>query len=160
MARRKTRGRKTRRRSKSGINLINAAELYITTGVLTQAAFGVDPLSFVTGRTSGFGSSYNGSQPEYQMNMYRPSNDGTMITLPELLGVDSQGAIVPFGGFGGALVPQMQSNVAAYGGLGKVAINTVLIKAGFTVAKKLTSKQRSATNKGLKMLGLKGTVSV
>jgi hypothetical protein len=141
--------------------LINAAELYITTGVLTQAAFGVDPLSFVTGRTSGFGSSgASGQQPAYQYNMYRPSNDGTMITLPELLGVDAQGAIVPFGGFGGALIPQMQSNVAAYGGLGKVAINTVLIKAGFTVAKKLTSKQRTATNKGLKMLGLKGTVSV
>jgi len=160
MARRRTRTRKTRtRRTKRGFNLMNAAELYVTTNILTESMFAVNPLQFLTGRTSGFALNYGQGQPDYQNNVYRPIADGTATTLPELLGVDSNGTSIPFGGVR-PLMPTIQTNLAAYGGLGKVAVNTIVVKAGFTIAKKLLSKQRRVLNEGIKAVGLKGSVSV
>ena len=133
---------------------MNAAELYVTTNILTESMFAVNPLQFLTGRTSGFALNYGQSgMPDYQNNVYRPIADGTATTLPELLGVDSNGTSIP-------LMPTIQTNLAAYGGLGKVAVNTIVVKAGFTIAKKLLSKQRRVLNEGIKAVGLKGSVSV
>ena len=169
MARRKSR-KSNRRRStgKSGINVVNAAELYLTTSIMTQSLFAVDPITFVTGKTSNSLTQRQGNLTStYNLMGYAPQLDGTKITLPELLGRDSDGlsgvyskATVPFGGLGGPLGAQIKTNVAAYGGLSSVLINTVLVKGGFTVGKRLLSKQRTVLRKGLKMAGLKGTVTV
>ena len=48
MARRKMR-RKTRRRSKSGFNLVNALELYVQTDVITRNVMGTNPFTALTG---------------------------------------------------------------------------------------------------------------
>jgi len=161
MARRRTSRKKpTRRRSKRGLNLVNAAELYLTTNVLTKSMFGANPFEFVTGRTSGF-ASYSTSQsgPAWQQNMYRPGSDGTIMTLPELLGVNSANTTVAFG-TNDAIMPQIQNNLANFGGIGNVVTQTILLKVGFTVAKKMLRKQRTVLNKGIDMMGMKGTVSV
>jgi len=161
MARRRTSRKKpTRRRSKRGLNVVNAAELYLQTNILTKSMFGANPLEFVTGRTSGFGlSGPGGEMPDYLTNVYRPGSDGSILTLPELLGVNSANYTVPFGG-SDAIMPQIQNNLANFGGIGKVLTQTIVLKAGFTIGKKLLRKQRTVMNEGIKMLGLKGTVSV
>lgn len=161
MARRRTSRKKpTRRRSKRGFNVVNAAELYLTTNVLTKSMFGATPLEFLTGRTSGF-ASYSTSQagPAYQQNMYRPASDGSIMTLPELLGINSANTTVAFG-TNDPILPQIQNNLANFGGIGNVVAQTFLLKVGFTVGKKLLRKQRTVMNDGIKMMGLKGTVSV
>lgn len=160
MARRRTSRKKTsRRRRKSGLNLVNAAELYLTTNVLTKSMFGANPFQFVTGRTSGWGLAQNGNMPDYLVNQYRPASDGAILTLPELLGVDGPNYQVSFGG-NDAIMPQIQTNLANFGGIGNVVTQTVLLKVGFTVGKKLLRKQRTVLNKGINLMGLKGSVSV
>ena len=161
MARRRTSRKKAARRtSKRGFNVVNAAELYLQTGIFTQAVFGANPYSFITGRTSGFGlSGAQGQMPSYQSNTYRPASDGSILTLPELLGVDSANSVIAFGG-NDTIMPQIRNNIANYGGLPKVLIQSVVLKAGFTIGKKLMRKQRTAINSGIKMMGLKGSVSV
>lgn len=157
MARRRTSRKKTRRTSKRGFNILNAAELYLQTGIYTTSLFAATPIQFLTGRTTGMGAV--NQEMVWQSNQYRPSFDGTTITLPELFGVDGPMSTVAFG-TNDALMPQIQNNLAAYGGLPKVIVQSVLLKAGFTVGKKLMSKQRNILNKGIKVMGLKGTVSV
>lgn len=157
MARRRTSRKKTRRTSKRGFNVVNAAELYLQTGIFTTSMFGANPYQFLTGRTSGLGQV--AGEQVYQSNQYRPSADGSILTLPELLGVNSANSVVAFGG-NDSIMPQIRNNLDAYGGLPKVVIQSVLLKAGFTIGKKLMSKQRGALNKGIKMMGLKGSVSV
>ena len=161
MARRRTSRKKTsRRRRKSGLNLVNAAELYLTTNILTKSMFGANPFEFVTGRTSGFGvSGAGGEMPAYLQNTYRPASDGTIMTLPELLGVNSANSIVAFG-TNDPIMPQIQNNLANFGGIGNVVTQTILLKVGFTVGKKLLRKQRTVMNKGIDLMGLKGSVSV
>ena len=48
MARRRMK-RKTRRRSKSGFNLVNALELYVQTDVITRNVMGTNPFTALTG---------------------------------------------------------------------------------------------------------------
>jgi len=161
MARRRTSRKKpTRRRAKRGFNVVNAAELYLTTNVLTKSMFGATPLEFVTGRTSGFGlSGPGGEMPDYLLNTYRPASDGTIMTLPEILGINAANTTVAFG-TNDPILPQIQNNLANFGGIGNVVAQTFLLKVGFTVGKKLLRKQRTVLNDGIKMMGLKGTVSV
>lgn len=157
---RKSNRRKSPRRSNSKkINLLNAAELYFQTSILTNSAFGTTPVEFFTGQEP-FQHKTKGT-----VYGYMPISNKTRMTLPELFGKDSAifGA-VPFGGAGhatgGNAWSSMMSNVDDYGGLFVVAKNTLMVKVGFTVAKKLLSKQRTMINKGIKAVGLKGTVSV
>ena len=161
MARRRTSRKKTRRTSKRGFNILNAAELYLQTGIYTTSLFAATPIQFLTGRTTGMGTKMQSGRPTdvWQSNQYRPSFDGTTITLPELFGVDGPMSTVAFG-TNDALMPQIQTNLAAYGGIPKVVVQSVLLKAGFTIGKKMMSKQRNILNKGIKVMGLKGTVSV
>lgn len=160
MARRKTSRKKpVRRQSKKGVNIVNAAELYITSSIITSSMFKANPIEFVTGRTFPVSN----STTRMTSYSYRPFADGNVLTLPELLGIDGTNTKptvqVPFGGIN-PIVATVQANLASYGGLGKVATDTIIVKVGFTVAKKLLRKQRTAINKGIKMLGMKGTVSV
>ena len=158
MARRKMR-RKTTRRSRRGFNIINAAELYLTTDVLTRNFMGTNPIGFFTGQeygqtgtTAGSGTMYGSRpQPTYGYG-YMPS--ASSITLPELLGFGTN-----VNALSATNLRQIQLNFKAN------AIPALMqyagVKIGFKVGKKLLSKQRSfINNQVLKPLGMKSTVVV
>ena len=155
MARRRMK-RKTRRRAKSGFNLVNALELYVQTDVITRNIMGTNPFTALTGMErfqKQIGTS-GGSKPMpvysgQQSYGYNPS--GASVTLPELAGI------------GGASVGQgidvMKANFQA--NLFPMLIQSIGVRAGFAIGKKLMSKQRSfINNKMLKPLGLKSVVTV
>ena len=157
MARRKMR-RKTRRRSKSGFNLVNALELYVQTDVITRNVMGTNPFTALPGieqfnKQVGTGTGSKGQMvPMYssQPSMgYNPS--GPSVTLPEIAGLGSatvgQGLDVMKANFQANLFPML--------------IQSIGVRAGFAIGKKLMSKQRSfINNKMLKPLGLKSVVTV
>ncbi len=157
MARRKSRKAKSRTRRSRAFNLANAAELYLTTDVLTRNFMGTNPLGFftgveygATGYTAGSGMSGKGGTTTYGY-AYRPG--ATTITLPELLGFGS----APIGGINTAM--QLKNNFRAN------AIPAVMqyagVKIGFTIGKRLLSKQRNMiNNKILPLVGMKQLVRV
>lgn len=157
MARRRMK-RKTRRRSRSGFNLVNALELYVQTDVITRNVMGTNPFTALTGmeqfnKQTGTGTGSKGqmvpmysSQPSYG---YNPS--GASVTLPELAGLGS--ATVGQG------IDTIKANFQA--NLFPMLIQSIGVRAGFAIGKKLMSKQRSfINNKMLKPLGLKSVVTV
>tara|TARA_Y100000356_G_scaffold128458_1_gene128398 strand:+ start:489 stop:956 length:468 start_codon:yes stop_codon:yes gene_type:complete len=155
MARRRSRRKTQRRRTKRGFNVVNAAELYLTTDVLTRNFMGTNPLEFFTGQTMGMvGTTTNQvGRPVAQMGMgYFPSDPAT-ITLPELLGFGSANALssnnlhIIKNNFKARAMPAL----IQYAG----------VKIGFNIGKKILSKQRSfINNQVLKPLGMKSTVVV
>tara|TARA_Y100000004_G_C8954706_1_gene430220 strand:+ start:557 stop:1024 length:468 start_codon:yes stop_codon:yes gene_type:complete len=155
MARRRSRRKTARRRTKRGFNVVNAAELYLTTDVLTRNFMGTNPLEFFTGQTTGVvGTTTNQvGRPVAQMGMgYFPSDPAT-ITLPELLGFGSATALsannlhIIKNNFKARAMPAL----IQYAG----------VKIGFNIGKKILSKQRSfINNQVLKPLGMKSTVVV
>lgn len=152
MARRKMK-RKTRTRRTRSFNVLNAAEMYLQTNVLTQGFAGVNPITFVTGQEYGqigYTSGGVGQRPQAQMGMsYRPG--AISVTIPELLGVGSANV----GDGIDMLVRNGKDNWL------NMIIGSVGIKAGFSIAKKITSKQRSfINNQVMKPLGLKSMVRV
>jgi hypothetical protein len=158
MARRRTRRKTTRRRSRSGFNIVNAAELYLSTDVLTRNFMGTNPIGFFTGQEYGITGQtpapggMQGSRPQATYGYgYRPG--ATSVTLPELLGVGS----APMGGVNA--IQQIQRNFKA--NAIPAFIQYAGVKIGFKVGKKLLSKQRSfINNQVLKPLGMKSTVVV
>lgn len=159
MARRKM--KQKRRRSSRGFNIVNALELYVQTDVLTRNIMGTNPFTALTGMesyTSGGGKGYGASPVTTQIGYYP---QGSSVTLPELLGLDkrtTQGTInraVPFG----QGVDTLKANFSA--NLVPMIIQTIGVRAGFAIGKKLLSKQRNfVNNKVLKSAGMKGLVSV
>ena len=159
MARRRMK-RKTRRRSKSGFNLVNALELYVQTDVITRNVMGTNPFTALTGMETIQGSkpmtgtNQKTGQPfQYQVATtsygYNPS--GASVTLPELAGLGS--ATVGQG------IDTIKANFQA--NLFPMLIQSIGVRAGFAIGKKLMSKQRSfINNKMLKPLGLKSVVTV
>jgi len=159
MARRRTR-RKTRSRRTRGINLLNAAEMYLQTNVLTQGFAGVNPISFITGQEMGqtssmmSGTNQKTGQPfSYAVQSsalgYYPG--AISVTIPELLGVGAANV----GDGINTLVNNGKANWL------NMMIGTIGVRAGFAVAKKITSKQRSfINNQVMKPLGLKSMVRV
>ena len=152
MARRRMK-RKTRTRRTRSFNVLNAAEMYLQTNVLTQGFAGVNPITFVTGQEYGQIGYTSGSvsqRPQAQMGMsYRPG--AISVTIPELLGVGSANV----GDGIDMLVRNGKDNWL------NMIIGSVGIKAGFSIAKKITSKQRSfINNQVMKPLGLKSMVRV
>lgn len=132
---------KTRRRRFRGFNLWNAAESLVQANVLTQNVFGTDPLAFLVGKTSaGYG----------QSNFLHSNLDGVQISVGELLGM---------GGSDGAAQRQAAWNMAKSNWMPMI-IQTVGVRAGFAVAKRLTRGFRSDINKGIKMVGLANEVRV
>ena len=156
MARRKSRAKRRTRRSR-GFNVVNAAELYLTTDVLTRNFMGTNPIGFFTGQEYGqigtTGGQAGVSRPIAVMGYgYRPG--ATSVTLPELLGF---GTNVAVGGVNG--LDQITRNFKA--NAIPAMVQYAGVKIGFKVGKKLLSRQRSfINNQILKPLGMKSTVVV
>lgn len=168
MARRRTTKRKTRRSRSTAFNIVNAAELYMQTAVITNNVMGTNPFTALTGMEYG--------TTQYSANsMSRPySGDSSLgyypsaasVTLPELLGLDkrseagpsggvSSGAVVPFGQGTAVMKANLQANLMP------MLIQTIGVRAGFAIGKRLMSKQRSfINNKVLKPIGLAKAVRV
>lgn len=164
MARRKFRRKTQRRRSsKRGFNLVNALELYVQTDVLTRNVMGTNPFtaltgmeSFTTGGSTNKAGQYIGGTSGFG---YFPQ--GASVTLPELLGMDkmtSAGTVNRSVSVGQGL-DTIKANFQA--NLFPMIIQSIGVRAGFAIGKKLMSKQRSfINNKVLKPIGLKSVVTV
>ena len=160
MARRKSR-KKAPRRRKTGFNIVNALELYIQTDVITRNIMGTNPFTALTGMesfTSGGGKGFGASPVTTQIGYYP---QGASVTVPELLGLDKMTSVgtvnrsVPFGQGVDTLKANFQAN------LFPMLIQTIGVRAGFAIGKRLLSKQRSfVNNKVLKPIGLKSVVTV
>jgi len=154
MARRRTRRKTQRRRRTQGINLVNAGELYLQTAVLTRGLGGVNPLSFFTGVeqfNKQIGTSGKGQMPVYSGQAsigYNPA--GGSITVPELFGAGSANAQQAQA----QLIQNFKDNWFS------MTVQTIGVRAGFAIGKKLLSKQRTFVNKGLKMTGVGSMVRV
>ena len=157
MARKRGR-RKTTTRRKRSFNLLNAAELYVQTSILTQGMFNTSPLQFVTGRTAV----HAGVAPVGGLS-YFPNTSDSVITLPELLGVDptmqrgsgSQAVFTKksFTADPSKALATISANAKA--NLVPMVVQTVGTKVFFNILKKATSKQRSMINMGLKTVGVR-----
>lgn len=158
MARRRTRKKTTTRRRRS-FNLVNAAELYVQTSILTAGMFNVNPIQFITGRTAVHAGIAPIGAPSYF-----PNTGDSVITLPELLGVDyttsrqgSQGPSMTstksFTADPSKALATITANAKA--NLVPMVVQTVGTKIFFNVLKKATSKQRSMINKGFKAVGVR-----
>ena len=161
MARRKSRRKTRQRRSKRGFNIVNALELYVQTDVITSNVMGTNPFTALTGMeqyTTGGGKGF-GAQPVTTQIGYYPQ--GASVTLPELLGFDkmtSAGSVNRSVSIGQGL-DTMKANFQA--NLFPMLIQSIGVRAGFAIGKKLMSKQRSfINNKVLKPIGLKSVVTV
>jgi len=174
MARRKgSRKKTTRRRKKRGINLVNTAELYMQTAVLTNGIMGCNPLTALTGLEMGSNVFASGRSQVYGQSTlgYFPSS--STVTLPELLGLDkgsqmykgagsnqlqgftSASVSVPFGQGIQTIKDNARNNAV------QMMIQSIGVRAGFAIGKKLFSKQRSfLNNKVLEPLNLKSMVVV
>jgi hypothetical protein len=156
MARRRTNRRKLRtRRRKPAFNIVNAAELYAQTAVITHNVMGTNPLSALTGIEYGQTGMTGGNQfgkGGTAIMGYGYMPQGASVTVPELLGIGDnasfgQGSQVIKDNFKANLMPML--------------IQTIGVRAGFAIGKKLLSKQRSFINtKVLDPIGLGRTVRV
>jgi hypothetical protein len=162
MAARRTRRKTTRRRTqKRGFNIVNALELYVQTDVITRNVMGTNPFTALTGMekyTTGGGKGFGAAPASTQIGYYP---QGSSVTLPELLGLDkmtSAGTVNRAVDFGQG-IDVMKANFQA--NLFPMLIQSIGVRAGFAIGKKLMSKQRSfINNKVLKPIGLKSVVSV
>ena len=122
---------------------------------------GTNPFTALTGMeqyTTGGGKGF-GAQPVPTQIGYYPQ--GARVTLPELLGFDkmtSAGSVNRSVSIGQGL-DTMKANFQA--NLFPMLIQSIGVRAGFAIGKKLMSKQRSfINNKVLKPIGLKSVVTV
>ena len=148
-AKRKGRKTTTRRRSTKSINLLNAAEMFVTTSILTQNLFNANLVQFVTGKHH---NNMSGVMP-----FYNPSTTDDIITLPELFGRDyistSSGKPVSVTADPAAALATITAN--ARRNFVPLVTQTVGAKVFFTVVKRMTGQQRRFLNSGFKMVGLK-----
>lgn len=149
--------RTTRRRKKS-VNLLNAAELYVQSSILTQGMFNASPLQFITGRTAVHAGVHPVGAPSYF-----PRTTDSIITLPELIGLDptmqsGSGSSMKlskksFTADPSAALATITANARA--NAGQMIMQTVGTRAFFAILKRATGKQRRMLNDGFKMVGLK-----
>jgi len=154
MARRKSK-RKSPSRRRSAFNIVNAAELYMQTAVITHNVMGTNPFTALTGMEYGqtgiSGGNAMGKGGTAIMGYgYMPQ--AASVTVPELLGVGDK---VPFGQGTAVMKANLQANLMP------MLIQTIGVRAGFAIGKRLMSKQRSFINNNvLKPIGLARTVRV
>jgi hypothetical protein len=137
MAKRKT---KSRRRRFRGVNLVNAAEAIVTTGIITKGVFNVDPAAFFLGKDS---SGY------FRSDLAVSNLDGVQIGIGEL-----------FGTTGNAEGNWAYAKKNFMDNWGKMLVQEVVTAAGFKLGRKLLSKQRRQFNAGMKMIGIGDMVKV
>lgn len=153
------RTRKTRRRANPAFNIVNAAELYLQTDVITRNLMGTNPFTALTGLEYGKQGVTGGNQfgkggTAVMGYGYNPTNLAT-VTLPELMGLDKGSSNVPFGSGLDVVKANFKENLMP------MLIQTLGVRAGFAIGKRLMSKQRSfLNNKVLKPIGLSRTVKV
>ena len=125
------------------------------TAVITNNVMGTNPFTALTGmeygQTGTVGANSYGKGGTAVMGYgYMPSN--ASVTLPELLGA---GASVPFGQGTQVMKDNFRANIVP------MIIQTIGVRAGFAIGKKLMSKQRSFINtKVIDNIGLGRTVRV
>jgi len=169
MARRRTTKPKRRSRRSTSLNIVNAAQTYLQTSIITRAAFNTSPIEFVTGQQTLDITKATYNRTTGAMNYstsavtgYQPLANGSAITLPELFGMDRGGLEVGAGGYWaqGSPMEAVKANIMLNGGYFKPIYQTVVLNAGFAIGKKVFSKQLGLVRKGLKLGGLSGMVKV
>lgn len=129
---RKNSKKKTRRRRKTGISVVNLAETYMLANVATQTFFKTNPFTFVTGNISGMRAS--GVQQLSLAELFQPK----------------QGPI--------ATTAVIRKNLNE--GWMRGVAGMILIPIGFRVGKQLAAPAIRKTNALLDKVGLKKTVKV
>ena len=158
-----------RSRRSPALNVVNLAQTYLQTAIVTQAAFRTTPYEFFTGQQTmtqniwktnqSTGGAYVAGTRE--VTGYMPMNNGTMLTLPELFGRDDpNGASVAAGGGPGQFWDSVKTNIELSGGYFKPVMQTVVLNVGFTVGKRVFKNQLGIVRKGLKMAKLDRMVKV
>lgn len=142
MARRKSK-KSRRRKTQKKVNLIGVAESVIIANVVTEGLFNCNALQFITGKGGNLVS-----------DGYFPSNTDTIVTLPELLGMDynrnqnmSGGSYIPGAFTSKGAMAVIKENAKTnflpmMGGL-------IAVPIAFRVGTKLTTKPRATVNKML-----------
>ena len=138
MARRKSRKTSKPRRSKAkgAINVLNVAQTYLQTGIITRAAFRTNPIEFLTGQQTSIVSGM-----KFQQSTQTWVNYSTGVA-------------------GETAWDAIRENVSLNGGWITPVVQTAVLNVGFTVGKKLMRKQLGLTRKALKMANLDGMVKV
>lgn len=138
MAKRKSRKNMPARRSsrRKAFNIAKAAEMYLTTNVLTQNFAGVNPISFVTGVEYGATGSTGGMKGGRPVMGFSYNPSLASVTMPELLGFGS----ATVGQGTQTLVDNFKANAFNAG------IQYLGVKVGFKIGSRLLSSQRSFIN--------------
>jgi len=144
--------RRSRRRNSRAFNVINAAEMYLQTNVLTQGVAGTNPLTFLTGQETGTSTQahpVSGRAMQVSSFGYHPS--AASVTLPELFGVGNANPSAAYESMAAAAKANWMP----------ILMKSVGIRIGFNIGKKLLSRQRSFINtKILPATGLQTMVKV
>jgi len=146
MARRTRRKSTPRRRTKQGVNILNAAQSYVVASATTKALFGTELLPFLTegwlaDKTTATNNSWELSAAELATGMFTGNFSQASSWGGGLTGVAK------------AMKYNLKNNPQAVATL-------VLAPAAFKVAKRITAKPRRDANRLLKMTGLNTVVKV
>jgi len=175
MAAKRGKGKSTSRNRRSpALNVVNLAQTYLQTAIVTQAAFRTTPYEFFTGQQTQTRFKYvqntfqqggGTHRVDYDVTGYMPMGNGTQLTLPELFGrdaIDEHGrdVSVSAGGGPGPFWESMKANIELNGGWVKPVMQTVVLNVGFTVGKRVFKNQLGIVRKGLKMAKLDRMVKV
>ena len=158
-----------RSRRSPALNVVNLAQTYLQTAIITQSAFRTTPYEFFTGQqtktlqiwktNASTGGAYLAGTRD--VTGYMPIGNGTQLTLPELFGRDDpNGAAVAAGGGPGEFWDSVKTNIELSGGWVKPVIQTAVLNVGFTVGKRVFKNQLGIVRKGLKMAKLDRMVKV
>jgi hypothetical protein len=154
MAKRK--GKANRRRPRQSISLINTVKTLAVANVFTQGAANANLMQFFTGRTDH--PTMSGG-----VSYYQPDNADSIITLPELLGMDRKARK----GADGVFYPPITHTASPTMALATVqqnikdnalsmGVSAVITIAGFKVADRVLAKSgiKRGVNKTMKFIGL------
>ena len=154
MAKRKSKAKRSRSRRQT-FSILGTAKTLAVANVLTQGAANSNLFEFVTGRMSN--PNMSGGTAYYQ-----PNNADSIITLPELLGIDRKARTV-----GGVFYPpmthtaspsmaitQMTNNIKE--NAVSMGVSAVVTIAGFRIADKVLGKAgiKRGVNKTMRFIGL------
>lgn len=146
MARQTRRKSAPRRRTKQGVNLINAAQSYVVASATTKALFGTELMPFLT--EGWLTPTTDATNNSWELSLYELGRG--MLT-------GSFGQSASWGNSPAGVVKAMKYNLKN----NPQAVATLLVApAAFKVAKKLTAKPRRDANRLLKMTGLNTVVKV